>query len=92
MTKDFRATVREAVRDEALLRASLADSDIAPMLMALVQLTGDLELMDEVAPHIQGPWNFPNGSRRPETDGARSAGGHAQGLRRPRPPGARASD
>ena len=58
MTKDFRATVREAVRDEALLRASLADSDIAPMLMALVQLTGDLELMDEVAPHIQGPWNF----------------------------------
>jgi 4-hydroxyacetophenone monooxygenase len=49
--------VRNAVQDERL-RAALADSDIAPMLMALVQLTGDLELMDEVAPHIQGPWNF----------------------------------
>lgn len=58
MTTDFRAAVREAVRDEARLRASLADSDIAPMLMSLVQLTGDMAILDEVAPFIQGPWNF----------------------------------
>ncbi len=58
MKTDFKAAIREAVRDEALLRAALADSDIAPMLMVLVQLTGDLKIMDEVAPYIQGPWNF----------------------------------
>jgi 4-hydroxyacetophenone monooxygenase len=58
MTTDFLATVREAVRDEAALRAALADAEIAPLLMSLVQLTGDLPLMAEVAPHIHGPWSF----------------------------------
>jgi 4-hydroxyacetophenone monooxygenase len=56
--QDFRTAVREAVRDEAALRGALAEADIAPMLMVLVQLTGDLDFLDEVAPHIHGPWSF----------------------------------
>src|ERR1700741_3605558 len=47
-----------AVRDEATLRAALADADIAPMLMVLSQLSGDLDILDEVAPHIHGAWSF----------------------------------
>lgn len=47
-----------AVRDEATLRAALADADIAPMLMVLSQLSGDLDILDEVAPHIHGAWIF----------------------------------
>jgi 4-hydroxyacetophenone monooxygenase len=58
MTKGFRQQVRDAVRDEAALRAALAETDIAPMLMVLVQLTGDLAILEEVAPHIHGAWNF----------------------------------
>jgi 4-hydroxyacetophenone monooxygenase len=58
MTKEFQAQIREAVRNEATLRAALADADIAPMLMVLVQLTGDLAILDEVAPHIHGAWSF----------------------------------
>ena len=46
------------MRDEAALRAALADADIAPMLMVLAQFTGDLEILDEVAPHIHGAWSF----------------------------------
>ncbi len=47
-----------AVRDEAALRAALADADIAPMLMVLVQLTGDLDILDDVGRHIHGAWSF----------------------------------
>jgi 4-hydroxyacetophenone monooxygenase len=46
------------VQDEVALRAALADADIAPMLMVLAQLSGDLTILDEVAPHIQGAWSF----------------------------------
>ena len=46
------------VRDEAALRAALAEADIAPMLMVLAQLSGDLEILREVAPHIHGAWSF----------------------------------
>jgi 4-hydroxyacetophenone monooxygenase len=46
------------VRDEAVLRAALAEADIAPLLMVLVQLSGDLAILDEVAPHIEGAWSF----------------------------------
>lgn len=60
MGTDFRRQVQDAVRDEATLRASLEQADIAPMLMVLVQLTGDTALMEQVEPHIQGPWNFMN--------------------------------
>lgn len=47
-----------AVQDEAALRTALADADIALMLMVLAQLSGDLAILDEVAPHIQGAWSF----------------------------------
>jgi 4-hydroxyacetophenone monooxygenase len=47
-----------AVRDEKALRAALADAGIAPMLMVLAQLSGDLNILDEVAPHIHGAWSF----------------------------------
>ena len=50
MAKKFQAQIREATHDEAALRSALADADIAPMLMVLVQLTGDLTILDEVAP------------------------------------------
>ena len=33
-------------------------ADIAPLLMVLVHLTGEEHWLDEVAPHINGPWNF----------------------------------
>jgi 4-hydroxyacetophenone monooxygenase len=48
----------DVVRDEAKLREALADADIAPALMVLVQLSGDMAILDEVAPHIQGAWNY----------------------------------
>ncbi len=47
-----------AVQDETALRAALADADIAPTLMVLAQLTGDLDIMEEVAPYIHGAWSF----------------------------------
>jgi 4-hydroxyacetophenone monooxygenase len=47
-----------AVRDEAALRAALAEADIAPMLMVLAQLSGDMAILDEVGPHIHGAWSF----------------------------------
>jgi 4-hydroxyacetophenone monooxygenase len=47
-----------AVRDEAALRAALAEADIAPMLMVLAQLGGDMAILDEVGPHIHGAWSF----------------------------------
>ena len=50
--------IEAAVRDEAALHTALAEADIAPLLMVLVQLTGDLDILDEVAPHIQGAWSF----------------------------------
>ena len=43
---------------KAALRAALAEADIAPMLMVLAQLSGDLAILDEVAPHIHGAWSF----------------------------------
>ena len=30
-------------------------ADIAPLLMVLVHLTGEVHWLDEVAPHINGP-------------------------------------
>src|SRR5215212_8411749 len=48
----------QAVRDEAALRSALAEADIAPMLMVHAQLSGGLDLLDEVAPHIHGAWSF----------------------------------
>ena len=57
-----RTTMRQmfeaAVRDEAALRSALVDADIGPMAMTLAHLSGDMALLDEVAPHIQGGWNY----------------------------------
>src|SRR4051794_22932333 len=44
--------------DEPLLDLALQGADIAPLLMVLVHLTGEEHWLDEVAPHIHGPWNF----------------------------------
>ena len=49
---------RKAVRDEKVLEAALEHADISPTLMVLVQLTGDIDILSEVAPHIKGPWSF----------------------------------
>ncbi len=53
--------------DQALL-AALESADIVPLLMALVQLTGDRELLDRMQPYIKGPWDFsesvPDAERR----------------------------
>lgn len=49
---------QKAVKDETILREALKEADIAPMLMVLVQLTGDLSIMHKVAPFIRGAWSF----------------------------------
>jgi 4-hydroxyacetophenone monooxygenase len=54
MKQDF----RNAVANEAQLRAALAEADIGPTMMVLAHLSGETEILDEVAPHIQGAWNY----------------------------------
>jgi 4-hydroxyacetophenone monooxygenase len=54
ITRDFHALTA----DEALLDRALEGADIAPLLMVLVHLTGEEHWLDEVGPHINGPWNF----------------------------------
>ncbi|MEI7713197.1 MAG: NAD(P)-binding protein, partial [Rhodospirillales bacterium] len=44
--------------DEALLDLALSGADVAPMLMAMVHLSGEEHWLDEVSPYIVGPWNF----------------------------------
>jgi len=44
--------------DPALLDLALEGADVAPLLMVLVHLTSEEHWLDEVAPHINGPWNF----------------------------------
>ncbi|MDB5839275.1 MAG: hapE 3 [Herminiimonas sp.] len=51
----MRHMFKDAVRDEAQLRAALAGADIAPTCMLLAHLSGDLTLLEQVAPHIRGP-------------------------------------
>jgi 4-hydroxyacetophenone monooxygenase len=48
----------QAVADEKKLRSALDGADIAPTLMSLVHLSGDMTILDEVAPHIKGAWSF----------------------------------
>jgi 4-hydroxyacetophenone monooxygenase len=54
ITRDFRALAADA----ELLDMALQGADIAPLLMVLVHLTGEEHWLDEVAPYINGPWNF----------------------------------
>jgi 4-hydroxyacetophenone monooxygenase len=50
--------LQDLVRDKTLLEQALAGADLAPLLMALVHLTGEAAWLDEVQPYIAGPWNF----------------------------------
>jgi 4-hydroxyacetophenone monooxygenase len=52
------ARYAEIVADKAALRSALEAADIAPLLMVQVHVSGDPSLLDEVGPHIHGPWNF----------------------------------
>ncbi len=52
------ASAAALVADEARLRAALEDADIGPLLMVLVQLTGDEALLDELAPCFTGAWDY----------------------------------
>lgn len=54
----MKATFQNAIKDEVGLRKALEEADITPTLMVLVQLTGDLDILGEVAPHIHGGWSF----------------------------------
>lgn len=54
MKRDF----KRAVRNECELRAALQEADIGPTVMVLAHLTGDTDILDEVAPYIQGAWNY----------------------------------
>lgn len=40
------------------IAALIADADVVPLLMSLVQMTGDESLLDQAAPHISGAWNY----------------------------------
>lgn len=44
--------------DARAVAALLSDADIVPLLMSLVQMTGDETLLEEAAPFISGAWNF----------------------------------
>lgn len=47
-----------AVADDAKLRQVLAAADAAPMMLALVHLTGNTQWLDKAAPYIQGGWSY----------------------------------
>lgn len=47
-----------ALRDRDRLEGALLDADIVPLVLAQAQLSGDLSLLEEVAPYITGPWSF----------------------------------
>jgi len=51
-------TFQQAIADDTKLREALFEADIAPMLMVLVQLTGDMAILEEVRPFITGAWSF----------------------------------
>jgi 4-hydroxyacetophenone monooxygenase len=50
--------VREAVADRAALEAAIAEADIVPLLMSLVQITGRRDFLERARPHIKGAWNY----------------------------------
>lgn len=54
MAYDFVALTADA----ATLETALEESDIATLAMVLAQLSGDLSLLDDIAPHIKGPWDY----------------------------------
>ena len=54
MPDDLTPIAAEADR----LEETLAAGDIATLAMVLVQLTGDDSVLDAIAPHIRGPWDY----------------------------------
>ena len=52
------ADLRPLLADPDLMQQALDGADLAPLLMAVVHLTGEEAWLDEVAPYITGPWNF----------------------------------
>ncbi len=54
----MQANFDDAVKDEAALRAALADADVVPAMLVHAHLTGETDLLDAAAPFIAGPWNF----------------------------------
>ena len=56
-TREFTATHSEPITDE-FLRDVVNELHIVPLAMSLVHLTGDATLVDEVAPYVQGPWDY----------------------------------
>ena len=52
------AMCEKAICDEVALRKALECAEIPPMLMVYTQLTGDGSLVQEMAPHIHGPWSY----------------------------------
>ena len=47
------------------LRKALDEADIVPLLMVLVQFTGDIDLMERCAPYIHGPFDAQQKIPRP---------------------------
>lgn len=39
------------------IRARLEAADCVPLALALAQMTGDLAILDEIGPHVRGPWD-----------------------------------
>jgi len=46
-----------AVTSEAEVRLHLEAAEIVPLAMSVVHLSGDRTLLDEIAPHVRGPWD-----------------------------------
>jgi 4-hydroxyacetophenone monooxygenase len=44
--------------DERAIRTHLEDAHVVPMAMSLVHLTGDLSVLDEIAPYIRDAWDY----------------------------------
>ena len=45
-----------APASETDVRAHLDAAEIVPLAMSVVQLSGERTLLDEIAPHVRGPW------------------------------------
>jgi len=55
-------------RDPSEVRSALADADVSVLLMVLVQLTGDLDLLDRYAPLLGRPGEFTHRIPEPMLD------------------------
>ncbi|MBE7734269.1 flavin-containing monooxygenase [Devosia faecipullorum] len=55
-------------REPSQVRAALADADVSVLLMVLVQLTGDMDLLDRYAPLLGRPGEFTHSIPQPMLD------------------------